>query len=102
VWHTTYRDYDGHVKNHIVPELGRLKLAKLTATHVQALYRKKLDSGLAPRTVQYIHATLHKALDQAVKWRLMPYNVSLGCRPGVASKEKREGCADSTAGLELP
>jgi integrase len=37
---------------------------------------KKLDSGLAPRTVQYIHATLHKALDQAVKWRLIPYNVS--------------------------
>jgi integrase len=76
VWHTTYRDYAGHVKNHIIPELGRLKLAKLTATHVQALYRKKLDSGLAPRTVQYIHATLHKALDQAVKWRLIPYNVS--------------------------
>ena len=76
VWHTTYRDYAGHVKNHIAPELGRLKLAKLTATHVQALYRKKLDSGLAPRTVQYIHATLHKALDQAVKWRLIPYNVS--------------------------
>ncbi len=76
VWHTTYRDYAGHVKNHIAPELGRLKLAKLTATHVQALYRKKLDSGLAPRTVQYIHATLHKALDQAVKWRLVPYNVS--------------------------
>src|SRR5215213_5558250 len=25
---------------------------------------------------QYIHATLHKALDQAVKWRLIPYNVS--------------------------
>jgi integrase len=76
VWHTTYRDYAGHAKNHIVPELGRLKLAKLTATHVQSLYRKKLDSGLAPRTVQYIHATLHKALDQAVRWRLIPYNVS--------------------------
>lgn len=76
VWHTTYRDYKGHVKNHIAPEIGRLKLSKLTATHVQALYRKKLDSGLAPRTVQYIHATLHKALDQAVKWRLVPYNVS--------------------------
>jgi integrase len=76
VWHTTYRDYAGHVKNHIAPELGRLKLVKLTATHVQALYRKKLDSGLAPRTVQYIHATLHKALDQAVKWQLIPYNVS--------------------------
>lgn len=76
VWHTTYRDYKGHVKNHIAPEIGRLKLSKLTPTHVQALYRKKLDSGLAPRTVQYVHATLHKALDQAVKWRLVPYNVS--------------------------
>jgi integrase len=76
VWHTTYRDYAGHVRNHIAPELGRLKLAKLTSAHVQALYRKKLDSGLSPRTVNYIHATLHKALEQAVKWRLGPYNVS--------------------------
>jgi integrase len=64
VWHTTYRDYAGHVRNHIAPELGRLKLAKLTSAHVQALYRKKLDSGLSPRTVNYIHATLHKALEQ--------------------------------------
>jgi integrase len=76
VWHTTYRDYAGHVRNHIAPELGRLKLAKLTPAHVQGLYRKKLDSGLSPRTVNYIHATLHKALEQAVRWRLVPYNVS--------------------------
>jgi integrase len=26
--------------------------------------------------VNYIHATLHKALEQAVRWRLVPYNVS--------------------------
>jgi integrase len=76
VWHTTYRDYAGHIRNHITPEIGRLKLAKLNPAHVQTLYRKKLDSGLAPRTVNYIHATLHKALEQAVKWRLVPYNVS--------------------------
>ena len=76
VWHTTYRDYKGHVRNHIAPEIGRVRLAKLTPAHVQALYRKKSDSGLSPRTVNYIHATLHKALEQAVKWRLIPYNVS--------------------------
>mgnify|MGYP000085347857 CR=1 FL=1 len=76
VWHTTYRDYRGHVRNHIAPEIGRVKLAKLTPAHVQALYRRKIDSGLSPRTVNYIHATLHKALEQAVKWRLIPYNVS--------------------------
>lgn len=76
VWHTTCRDYRGHVRNHIAPEIGRVRLAKLTPAHVQALYRKKIGSGLASRTVNYIHATLHKALEQAVKWRLLPYNVS--------------------------
>ncbi len=84
---TTYRDYAGHVRNHLAPELGRLKLAKLTATHVKPLYRKKLDSGLALRTVRYIHATLHKALDQAVKWRLIPYNVS-----DAATKPRQKKC----------
>jgi integrase len=88
VWHTTYRDYAGHVRNHIAPELGRLKLAKLTSAHVQVLYRKKLDSGLSPRTVNYIHATLHKALEQAVRWRLVPYNVSDGATK--PRQEKRE------------
>lgn len=76
VWHTTYQDYRGHVRNHIIPEIGRVRLAKLTPAHAQALYRKKLDSGLSARTVNYIHATLHKALGQAVKWRLIPFNVS--------------------------
>jgi integrase len=88
VWHTTYRDYKYHCKNHIIPELGRLKLAKLTPAHVQDLYRKKLDLGLSPRTVNYTHTTLHKALKQAVKWRLVSYNVSEGAvRP---RQEKRE------------
>jgi integrase len=40
------------------------------------LYRKKLDSGLAPRSVNYIHVTLHKALKQAVLDGLVPRNVS--------------------------
>jgi integrase len=88
VWHTTYRDYKYHCKNHIIPELGGLKLAKLTPAHVQDLYRKKLDLGLSPRTVNYMHTTLHKALKQAVKWRLVTYNVSDGAiRP---RQEKRE------------
>lgn len=34
------------------------------------------DSGLSPRTVQIIHRTLHKALKQAVRWSLIPRNVT--------------------------
>ncbi len=63
------------VRLHIKPTLGAAKLAGLDALKVQSLYTAKLDSGLSPRTVQIVHATLHKALKQAVRWRLVPRNV---------------------------
>jgi len=44
--------------------------------HVQGMYRAMLDRGLSPRAVQYTHAVLHRALKQAVRWGLVPGNVS--------------------------
>ncbi len=63
---TTYERYDQIVRIHIRPVLGGVKLKNVTPTHVRGLYREKLEGGLSPRTVQYIHVTLHKALKQAV------------------------------------
>jgi hypothetical protein len=48
----------------------------LTTTHVRGLYREKLDAGLAPRTVQYIHTTLHKVLKDAIAEGLILRNVA--------------------------
>ena len=61
----TYRDYKDKVRLHLVPTLGRVKLKALTAAHLQALYRQKIDGGLSPRTVEYIHTTASKALAKA-------------------------------------
>ena len=72
----TFVQYESVVKRHLAPALGRLKLVSLTPAHVRAFYRKKLDSGLSPRTVQYIHVTLHKALKQAIVDGLIPRNVT--------------------------
>ena len=58
------------------PRLGRIKLKALSPAHVQGLYRSKLDSGLAPSSVRYIHAVLHRALKQALRWSLVPRNAS--------------------------
>jgi len=41
----------------------------------------KLDSGLSPRTVQYVHVLLYKALKQAVRWMLVPRNVAEAVDP---------------------
>jgi integrase len=56
-------------------------VAALTPAHVQGLYRAKLDEGLAPKTVKYIHTTLHRALKQAVRWGLVPRNAAAGVDP---------------------
>ena len=72
----TYIAHAGYVRNHIVPELGYIKLESLRPDQVQAFYTKKLESGLAPRTVKYIHAILHKSLNQALRWGLVTRNVT--------------------------
>jgi integrase len=70
----TYESYEQLVRVHIAPALGHLKLKALTPPHVRALYRSKLEAGLAPRTVQYIHAVLNRALKAAVNDGLIPRN----------------------------
>jgi integrase len=77
----TYESYQRQVRVHISPALGHVKLGKLTPTHVQGLYSQKLDAGMAPSSVRYIHAVLHRALGQANKWRLVPDNVAAATTP---------------------
>jgi integrase len=62
------------IQNHIRPDLGHVRLVKLRPDHLQALYSKKLESGLSKRTVQYIHAVIRLSLNLAVKWDLLPHN----------------------------
>lgn len=72
---STYLNYRKMLKNYLVPGLGKVKLQKLTPQQVQAFYSKKLNEGLSPKTVTNIHGILHKALDNAVKWNILPRNV---------------------------
>ena len=69
------------VRLHLVPALGKTRLDRLSALQPQTLYRSKLDSGLSARTVRMIHTTLRKAMRQAVKWSLIPRNVTEAVDP---------------------
>lgn len=71
----TYERYEEMVRLHIVPVLGRHRLQKLSAQQVQALYTKKINEGLSATTVSSLHNVLHKALETAMKWELVPRNV---------------------------
>jgi integrase len=72
----TFNDYEWLVRKHVAPALGRTKLKALSPIHLQGLYQAKLEVGLSPSTVRHLHVVLHRALDQALRWELVPRNVS--------------------------
>lgn len=63
-------------RKHLIPELGNVRLLALRPNHLQVFYSSKLAAGYSRRTVQYLHAIIHKALTQAVKWDMVPRNVA--------------------------
>lgn len=93
--HSTYIRYAGIVRNHLKPALGRRKLKDLSRVEIRRLYNLK-GKELSPKSVDHVHATLQKALGQAVKDDLVPRNVATGERPR-RSRDKDEAKALSTA-----
>jgi hypothetical protein len=86
----TWKRHEELTRLHVIPRLGSTGLDKLNALQVQSLYREKLDAGLSPTTVRKIHATLYKALKQAVRWQLVPRNVCDSVTPPRATKTEIE------------
>ena len=72
----TVEAYSSLIRVHIDPGIGHIKLVQLRPDHLQAFYSQKLDAGLSKRTVHFIHSVLHKVLDQAMKWGMVPRNVA--------------------------
>ena len=70
----SYESFEIIIRKHIIPEIGRTRLEKLTPQQVQALLDRKLKSGLAPQTVVHIRMVLRTALNQAMKWSLIARN----------------------------
>jgi len=82
---STLRRYEGAIHQHIIPLIGSIPLAKLQPLHIQEMLAKDLaggrrdnkksrDRALSASTVLYHYHVLHKALNQAMKWRLITYN----------------------------
>jgi integrase len=94
---TTYRSYSAHVAYHIVPALGTQQLQKLNGAMLNAFYAKLAadgrvhgDGGLSPGTVRRVHATLHRALRDAVRWNRLSVNPAAAADPPKISAERRK------------
>jgi integrase len=88
--YSTLKSYKSYLKNHIIPELGHIKLGELTPQDVQRFLNSRTRKGLKPRTVQYIRAILCSALAEAETWRYVDRNsASLAKSPKMEPQEMR-------------
>jgi integrase len=77
---STFASYRAHVRQHIGPHLGGLRLSDIDAAALNSMYASLLANGsssgrpLCPATVRRVHATIHRALRDAVRWGLLDEN----------------------------
>ncbi len=70
----TMREHRRSVERNILPAIGSVRLDRLTARHLDDLYRSLLARGLSPASVRRHHAILSAALRRAVKWDWLASN----------------------------
>ena len=63
---TTVQTYQSHLKNHILPHLGEVKVQELSPARLDAWIKKLLRGGLAQNTLSVIYAIISAALKYAV------------------------------------
>lgn len=83
---TTFESYERIIRHEITPTLGDTRLAALTALDVERWQTRLTERRLSPRTIRYAHGLLSSALKQAVRWRLLPYNVADAVDPPRAAR----------------
>lgn len=71
----TFDDYKYLLKRYVSPALGAIKLCNIRSIDIQKLYGDMRDEReLSARTVRMTHAVLSSALQQAVRWHMLPRN----------------------------
>ena len=104
---STVRGYRGHIEFYLVPALGGGRLSALTTPMINRLYAD-LQHGtgrggrtLSASTIRRVHATLHSALGDAVRWRLIPYNPASGAELTAVTRTQMQVWSGEQLGVFL-
>ena len=96
---STQNNYENVIYNHVLPEIGKISLNKLSQNDLQQFYgrlkkngRKRLTeqygAGLSDRMVRMCHTVCRSALERAVRDDLLRANPAIGCK--LPPKKARE------------
>ncbi len=102
---TTLAAYQSNLDRHFLPRFGRMRMANIVASEVQAWVNDASAAGLSPRSVVKYHIFLHAIFERAVIDCVIPVNP---CRhtvlPKVVKKPKTAITPDQFEALlaEIP
>jgi integrase len=85
---STLRGYEWLIRQHIRPDVGGIRLDKLTPTDIRHLVERKAESGLSAQSVRLMHALIRNALADAEREELVHRNVAKQVRPPVTQREE--------------
>ncbi len=97
----TAEGYESIVHCHLIPSLGQIPLTQLKPEHLQHVYSDKLAAELSHRTVRYIHVTLHKALQDAVRLGIIVRNPADAVKPPKVQRQEIRTMSESDIHLFL-
>ena len=66
--------YEGIIRLHLKPTLGRVELAKLSPMQIKDLELELVKGGMDPKGVEAVHNVLTAAMDHALKMELIGRN----------------------------
>jgi integrase len=78
---TTLAEYRRIAEKVVIPEIGNVRLNKLTPRHLDRLYAELTKNGLKPTSVRRVHALISAALRQGERWGDIDSNVARRASP---------------------
>ena len=75
---STVENYTSITNIHLIPELGRVRIDKITKNEVQRMIGRKIKAKLAARTVRLIHHVLRCSLNVAMSRKMIAANPAKG------------------------
>jgi integrase len=90
----TFSSYEMHVRRHLVPGLGRHALQQLAPPAINAFYTDLAAPNderfpLSAASIRRIHATLHRAFADAVRWQVLARNPASAADPPRAPRPRK-------------
>lgn len=70
----TQRQYESMIRLHAIPSIGRIKLGRLTAQHINGMLVAMEREGYGPTIRRMTRSMVAAALEQAVRWELIDRN----------------------------